>query len=606
MKGMTVHKLTSGALAILGGTVALVLVSMFFFMHTVHAADAKDFDPGHIIDDAIFYNSNSMSAAEVQTFLNAKNPTCDTNGTKPASDWSRPDITHATLASYIRNGTNGYSKDTAFHAPPYVCTKDYKQDIPQMEAASGLCGAISAKSGRTAAQIIKEVADACGINPQVLLVLLQKEQSLVTDTWPLNRQFQKATGFDCPDTAPCDPAFAGFFYQVYYAARQFKIYKAYPNNYNYVAGRNNNIYWNPDLSRCGSSTVYIQNQATAALYVYTPYQPNKAALNNLYGTGDSCSSYGNRNFWRLFTDWFSSSTASYQKLDNGTRWMELKKDTYKINWSLNETSEASLTAGTHLYFVDKIYVNNQWLLRTEWGKANNKLEGIPLADIQDISISAITPKWMSSHTAADKVDPLQNKVSASIEKMTLVKVVDIVTVNGDSFYRTEYEHNKNRMNFIAADKLEDYKFYDLDNGSRLFQTARDTSRIDLLTGETIESIPAGSYMHFNKKVIFNNELYLQASNENTTSYAVKFTDLKEYNGRMAYVKMDKPRTMKMAIDEHKKILPNEVVYGEKLLAGREIRFNQKAYINGVWYLRTEYDTSQGNMYGISIDVLAEL
>ena len=53
--------------------------------------------------------------------------------------------------------------------------------------------------------------------------------------------------------------------------------------------------------------MYIRNQATAALYIYTPYRPNQGALNNLYGTGDSCSSYGNRNFWRMFTDWFGST-----------------------------------------------------------------------------------------------------------------------------------------------------------------------------------------------------------------------------------------------------------------------------------------------------------
>jgi hypothetical protein len=51
----------------------------------------------------------------------------------------------------------------------------------------------------------------------------------------------------------------------------------------------------------------IKNKATARLYVYTPYTPNKAALTNLYGLGDSCSTYGNRNFWRIFNDWFGSS-----------------------------------------------------------------------------------------------------------------------------------------------------------------------------------------------------------------------------------------------------------------------------------------------------------
>src|SRR5690606_17254112 len=75
--------------------------------------------------------------------------------------------------------------------------------------------------------------------------------------------------------------------------------------YNYRAGQVNNVLYHPKAA-CGSAPVFIANQATAGLYNYTPYQPNTAALNNLYGTGDSCSSYGNRNFWRLYWDWFGS------------------------------------------------------------------------------------------------------------------------------------------------------------------------------------------------------------------------------------------------------------------------------------------------------------
>ena len=270
------------------------------------AANKADFNPGNIIDDYVFYNSNSMDAGQIQNFLNSKNPNCDYNGTQPASDWGYPNMTHAQLAEHKRNGTNGFSRDTGFHAPPYKCLTMYIQNTPQMEAASGLCASIAAQTNRSATQIIKDVATACGINPQVLIILLEKEQSLITDNWPLNRQLEKATGFACPDTAPCNPAYGGFFYQVYHAARQFKVYQALPNNYNYRAGRNNTIKWNPQ-DWCGTSSVYIQNQATAALYIYTPYRPNQAALDNLYGTGDGCSSYGNRNFWRIFTDWFGTT-----------------------------------------------------------------------------------------------------------------------------------------------------------------------------------------------------------------------------------------------------------------------------------------------------------
>lgn len=290
-----------GSLLILAVGLSTVLIAQ-----PSYAAVGSDFNAGRIIDDVVFYNENALDANTIQTFLNNQVPTCDTNGTRPASEFGRPDITRAQYAAL-----------KGWQSPPYTCLRNYVQNTPQMEAASGYCNALPALSSQSAAQIINSISKACHINPQVLLVLLQKEQSLVLDTWPLDKQYRNATGFACPDTAPCDPAYGGFFYQVYYAARQFQVYKARPNSYNYVAGRTNNIYYSPNLSGCGSSPVYIQNQATAALYIYTPYQPNAAALNNLYGTGDSCSAYGNRNFWRLFTDWFGSTltpsfSASYR------------------------------------------------------------------------------------------------------------------------------------------------------------------------------------------------------------------------------------------------------------------------------------------------------
>ena len=232
-----------------------------------HAADGAQFDAGNIISDAIFFDGQGFSATEIQTFLNSKVAAC-------------------------RSG--------------YTCLKDYRQATPNMAVSPNRCGVYAGSQSESAADIIAKVGAACGINPKVLLVLLEKEQSLISDTWPLESQYRNATGFACPDTAPCDPSFSGFFYQVYYAARQFKTYALYPGSYNYRPGQNNQILYNPNRN-CGSSNVFIQNQATANLYIYTPYQPNVAALGNLYGIGDSCSAYGNRNFWRIFTDWFGST-----------------------------------------------------------------------------------------------------------------------------------------------------------------------------------------------------------------------------------------------------------------------------------------------------------
>lgn len=256
---------------------------------SAQALSGSEFRAGSIMDDSLFFGANNMSSDEVQTFLNAKVPVCDTNGTQPYAGTTR--------AAY--STSRGYP-------PPFICLKDYRQDIPSKAAQAGLCGTISA-GNKSAAQIITEVANACSVNARVLLVLLQKEQSLVTDDWPWPTQYRSATGYACPDTAPCDAEFYGFFNQVYSAAKQFKRYAAYPSSYNYRAFRNNYVQYNPNAS-CGGSSIYIENQATAGLYNYTPYQPNQPALNNLYGTGDSCSAYGNRNFWRMYNEWFGKTT----------------------------------------------------------------------------------------------------------------------------------------------------------------------------------------------------------------------------------------------------------------------------------------------------------
>lgn len=285
-------------------TVLLVFVVSIFAAsilsaQKLDALSGSDFKPGRIIDDVLFYNGNSMTSTQIQEFLNAKVLVCDTNGEILIYDSVYDD----TVTRKVYSERRGVST-------PFVCLKDYKQDVPSKSPEDGLCNGITAGTERTAAQIIDQVSRSCGVSQKVLIVLLQKEQSLVTDDWPWPIQYRSATGYGCPDTAPCDEQYYGFFNQVYMAARVFKYYAKYPNSFNHIAGRNNNILYHPNTA-CGSSSVFIENQATAGLYNYTPYQPNRAALDNLYGTGDpDCSSYGNRNFWRMYNDWFGPTQRS--------------------------------------------------------------------------------------------------------------------------------------------------------------------------------------------------------------------------------------------------------------------------------------------------------
>lgn len=227
------------------------------------AVTGNAFRAGNIISDAVFYNASALSSGQIQSFIQSKEPRCQAG---------------------------------------YTCLAQYRSDS-FTRAADSYCGAYGGAAGQLASEIIFGVAQACGINPQVLIVMLEKEQGLVSSTAPTAGRYRIAMGYGCPDTAPCDQQYYGFYNQVYNAARQFQRYRKSPNSWNYRAGRYNAIQWSPN-GACGSSQVYIENQATAALYIYTPYQPNAAALANLYGTGDGCSAYGNRNFWRTFYDWF--------------------------------------------------------------------------------------------------------------------------------------------------------------------------------------------------------------------------------------------------------------------------------------------------------------
>jgi len=258
-----------------------------FLSQSASALSGSEFNAANIIDDSVFFNRGSMSVGDIQAFLNAKVPVCDTNGTQPYAGTTR--------AAY--GASRGYPA-------PYTCLKDYSQAVPAKSADAYCSGGISSGT-KSAAQIIYDVSQACGVSPKVLIVLLQKEQSLITDDWPWSIQYRSATGYGCPDTAECDSAYYGYFNQVYNAARQHQRYIVQADYFNFAAGRTSYVQYNPNAG-CGGSNVGIQNHATAGLYNYTPYQPNYAALANLYGTGDGCSAYGNRNFWRMFNDWFGS------------------------------------------------------------------------------------------------------------------------------------------------------------------------------------------------------------------------------------------------------------------------------------------------------------
>lgn len=232
--------------------------------------DPSRFVDGNLVSDAVFFKGDAWASSQIQTFLNTKGAGC----------------------------TAG------------ACLKSFTMTTPS-KAADAACSAYTGQAGSTAAQIFAAVGLACGVNPVVLISLVQKEQGLVTTSAPTQWMYDHATGWLCPDTsAGCNstPDATGFFNQVYGAAWQFKQYGIDPDFDWFPVGKVSPVRYNLDAS-CGSKQVAIQNKATAALYYYTPYTPDAASLASYPGEGDDCSAYGIRNFWMLFNAWYGDSTA---------------------------------------------------------------------------------------------------------------------------------------------------------------------------------------------------------------------------------------------------------------------------------------------------------
>lgn len=308
-----------------------IVVSILIFASNASAITGSDFQAGRIIDDGVFFDGNAMSTQQIQSFLFTQVPTCDTNGSQIFTGYYNgtdtsvtPNVNHSKFAgrhSYTLSDNVRRSDLDDRYPAPYTCLKDYVENPTTHENNIGRPTYV-VPGGMSAASILAASAQTYSISPKVLLTLIQKESvgALIMDDWPWPDQYVHPTGFACPDTALCDSTYNGFYNQVKSSAAQFRKYTNNPTGYSYRIGANS-IKWHPDFpvyaadgvtflrweNRCGFASVNIVNQATANLYIYTPYVPNTAALSDLYGTGDSCSAYGNRNFWRIYSNWFGST-----------------------------------------------------------------------------------------------------------------------------------------------------------------------------------------------------------------------------------------------------------------------------------------------------------
>lgn len=286
-------------------TAALIIASVFLaglaIPSTSHAAT---FNRNRIINDVVFDNTSTMNAGSINNFLNGFPNSC----ISPNSGFRAIKPT-------------GYDPSGGYQYGGFV----------------------------TAGEVIHEAAQAYGLNPQVLLVTLQKEQSLVSgaaNNYCNNgdHKYAAALGFGCPDsggtysysnvnlyqrngvtrtsigsTCVNSAIKAGFTQQVIRAAWLLKFGQQRSMgrvNWAVIKGSWDNsddpqsCYSGPmtqgTFQRCpsGSSNYYdgfhtidgaavhMDTGATASLYWYTPHF------------------HGNENFFNIFNSWFGSPLVS--------------------------------------------------------------------------------------------------------------------------------------------------------------------------------------------------------------------------------------------------------------------------------------------------------
>lgn len=319
-------------------------------------AQAASFNQNRIIDDAIFDNVSTMNAAQIDTFLNQFSNSCI-----------------STKSGFLSLKPIGYNPNDGYKYGGYG----------------------------TAGEVISMAAQAYGLNPQVLLVTLQKEQSLVSGTVSYcnngdQHKYAAAVGYGCPDsgtkynytglnlyrrngvtitdvgpTCVNSASKAGFSQQVIRAAWLLKFGQQRSKgniSWAIIKGDWNNsddlqsCYGGPmtqgTYQRCPSgpsvyydgfrtidnTAVHMDTGATAALYWYTPHF------------------HGNQNFFTLFTNWFGTTTTS------GFSWEPVSQTIWTDAAKTSVLSGNDLVAGNR-YFVT-IQVKNSGTQTWQKGVVN--------------------------------------------------------------------------------------------------------------------------------------------------------------------------------------------------------------------------------------------
>ena len=231
----------------------VALMPLLFLAVASQVTPAHAYTNSHLIDDSVFDNVNSMSANSIQNFFNTRYP-------------------------------NG-------------CLTNYQAPDPQSWSGYG--------ANVSAAQAIYDSAHIWGINPQVIITTLEKEEGLVSGQGAYGcsqTAFNSAMGYDCPGgiqaatgTCVAHASNLGFSAQINHAAWQLEfgsqrsegdgnlgydgdgdiIYYGYMTQGTRarcdIPSSCPAQYYSGNITLDDGTNLNVDNGATASLYSYTPF-----------------------------------------------------------------------------------------------------------------------------------------------------------------------------------------------------------------------------------------------------------------------------------------------------------------------------------------------
>ena len=143
---------------------------------------------------------------------------------------------------------------------------------------------------KKASEIVWEIGQKHEVSSKFLLATLEKEQGLLHSSQATQRALDWATGYSCFGGG-CNEKHRGFFNQVEATAETQEIYRQRANQFGFRVGMATKSF--------DGLEVTPQNQATANLYIYTPYVGYSPELGVTKPYG------GNRLLWRIWQRYFT-------------------------------------------------------------------------------------------------------------------------------------------------------------------------------------------------------------------------------------------------------------------------------------------------------------